>query len=82
MKMAVVWVVAACSVLIALMMEAAGTAETSVNYQTTRRKNLKDSQTFSPHHLAHKYWWFRNNMFIWSWLHVTILCAPLPPKKD
>jgi hypothetical protein len=50
-KMAVFWVVALCS-LIALMMEAASTSETSVNcYQTTlhnpedlhtrRRENLK-----------------------------------------
>jgi hypothetical protein len=34
----------ACIVLITLMMEAASTSETSVNfYQTTRRQNPKDS---------------------------------------
>jgi hypothetical protein len=57
MKMAVFWVVAPCSlvevyrrfrgacwVLIALMMEAASSSETSVNfYQTTRRYNSEDS---------------------------------------
>jgi hypothetical protein len=49
MKMAVFWVVAPCSLvevyqLIALMMEAARTSETLVNfYQTTRRYNLEDS---------------------------------------
>jgi hypothetical protein len=55
-KMAVFWVVAPCSVvgvyqrfrgpccLIALMMEAARTSETLVNfYQTTRRYNPEDS---------------------------------------
>jgi hypothetical protein len=43
MKMAVFWVVAPCS-LVALMMEAARTSETLVNfYQITRRYNLKDS---------------------------------------
>jgi hypothetical protein len=40
-KMAVFWVVAPC---IALMMEAAKTSETMVNfYQTTRRYNPEDS---------------------------------------
>jgi hypothetical protein len=40
MKMAVFWVVAPCS----LMMEAASTSETSVNfYQTTRRYNPEES---------------------------------------
>jgi hypothetical protein len=52
MKMAVFWVVAPCSLvevhrrtlLIALMMEAASTTETSVNfYQTTRRYNPEAS---------------------------------------
>jgi hypothetical protein len=38
--MAVIWVVAPCSLVITLMMEAASTSETSVNfYQTTRRIN-------------------------------------------
>jgi hypothetical protein len=53
MKMAVFWVVEPCSLvevlptLIALMMEAASTSETSVNvYQTTRRNNPEDSH---PH---------------------------------
>jgi hypothetical protein len=42
-KMAVFWVVVPCS-LVALMMEAARTSETLVNfYQTTRRYNPKDS---------------------------------------
>jgi hypothetical protein len=50
MKMAVFWVVAPCSLveviiaIIALMMEAARTSETLVNfYQTTRRYNPEDS---------------------------------------
>jgi hypothetical protein len=46
MKMAVFWIVAPCSLVeaITLMMEAASTSETSVNfYQTTRRNNPKDS---------------------------------------
>jgi hypothetical protein len=43
MKMTVFWVVASCRA-IALMMEAAGTYEISVNfYQTTRRNNPEDS---------------------------------------
>jgi hypothetical protein len=56
-KMVVFWVVAPCSLvkvyrrfrgLIALMMEAASTSETSVNfYQTTRRNNLEDSHLLS-----------------------------------
>jgi hypothetical protein len=42
-KMAVFWVVTPCS-LIALMMEAARTSETLINfYQTTRRYNPEDS---------------------------------------
>jgi hypothetical protein len=42
-KVAIFWVVGPCS-LIALMMEAAITSETLVNfYQTTRRKNPEDS---------------------------------------
>jgi hypothetical protein len=42
--MAVFWVVAPCSLAIALMMEAARTSETLVNfYQTTRRYNPEDS---------------------------------------
>jgi hypothetical protein len=41
--MAVFWV-ALCSLAIILMMEAASTSETSVNfYQTTRRNNPEDS---------------------------------------
>jgi hypothetical protein len=49
MKMAVFWVVARCSLIEvyrrqALMMEAASTSETSVNfYQTTRHNNPEDS---------------------------------------
>jgi hypothetical protein len=47
MNMAVLWVVAPCSLVIraiALMMEAASTSETSViSYQTTRRNNPEDS---------------------------------------
>jgi hypothetical protein len=43
-KMAVFWVVALCSDKIALMMEAARTSETLVNwYQTTQRYNAEDS---------------------------------------
>jgi hypothetical protein len=43
MKMAVFWVIAPCSVSVALMVERASTSETSVNfYQTTRRKNPED----------------------------------------
>jgi hypothetical protein len=42
MKKTVFWVVAPC--ILSLMMEAASTSETSVNfYQTTRRNNLEDS---------------------------------------
>jgi hypothetical protein len=52
MKMAVFWVVAPCSLivnhqgdLIALMMEAGSTSETSVNfYQTTRRSHRPDDE--------------------------------------
>jgi hypothetical protein len=43
-KMVVFWVVAPCSLAIALMMEAARTSETLVNfYQTTRHYNPEDS---------------------------------------
>jgi hypothetical protein len=43
MKMAVFWVIAPCS-LVALMMEAARTSETLVNfYQITRRYNPEDN---------------------------------------
>jgi hypothetical protein len=42
--MAVFWVVAPCSLAIALMMEAARTSETLVNFfQTTRHYNPEDS---------------------------------------
>jgi hypothetical protein len=42
--MAVLWVVAQCDELIALMMEAVSTSETFLNfYQTTRRYNQEDS---------------------------------------
>jgi hypothetical protein len=45
MQMAVFWVVAPCRPIIALMMEATSTSETSVNfYQTTRCNNPEDSQ--------------------------------------
>jgi hypothetical protein len=44
MKIPVFWVVVPCSRAIALMMEAARTSETLVNfYQTTRRYNPEDS---------------------------------------
>jgi hypothetical protein len=52
MKMAVFWDVARCSVvdiasIIALMMEAVSSSETSVSvYQTTRRKIPEDSHLF------------------------------------
>jgi hypothetical protein len=48
--MVVFWVVAPCSLAIALMMEAASTCETLVNfYQTTWRHNPEDShQLYSP----------------------------------
>jgi hypothetical protein len=45
MKMAVFWVAA---MIIALMMEAINTSETSVNfYQTTRRNNPEDSHLYT-----------------------------------
>jgi hypothetical protein len=40
MKMAVFWVVAPCSLVIALMMELASTSETSVIFYQTRRRNI------------------------------------------
>jgi hypothetical protein len=47
MKIAAFWVVAPCSLV--MMMEAASTSETLVNfYQTTRRYNPEDSH----HHLC------------------------------
>jgi hypothetical protein len=53
--MAVFWVVAPCSlveeVIIALMMEAASTSETLVNfYQTTRHNNPEDSHIYTRRH--------------------------------
>jgi hypothetical protein len=46
--MADLWVVAPCSLAIALMMEAARTSETLVNfYQTTRRYNPEDNHLLS-----------------------------------
>jgi phage-related holin len=43
-KMAVFWVIALCSLVEALMMDATKTYETLVNfYQTTRRYNPEDS---------------------------------------
>jgi hypothetical protein len=48
MKMAVFWVVASCSLAIALMMEPARTTETLVTfYQTTRRYNPEDNHLLS-----------------------------------
>jgi hypothetical protein len=49
MKMAVFWVAAPCSlVLAASIIRAANTSETSVNYyQTTRRKNPQDNHLLS-----------------------------------
>jgi hypothetical protein len=44
MKMAVFWVVTPCSMIVTLMMEAASTSETLVNfYQNTLRNNSEDS---------------------------------------
>jgi hypothetical protein len=44
MKIAVFWVVVSCTLLIALMIAAASTSETSVNfYRTTRHYNPEDS---------------------------------------
>jgi hypothetical protein len=44
MEMTVFWDVVPCSIAIALMMEAASTSETSVNfYRTTRSNNPEDS---------------------------------------
>jgi hypothetical protein len=59
MQMAVFWVVAPCTLvevyrsfsgalIIALMMEAASTSVTSVNYQTTRRNNPEDGHLHIP----------------------------------
>jgi hypothetical protein len=51
--MAVFWVVAPCSliVLIALMVDAASTSETSVNfYQTTLRNNPENSHLHTRRH--------------------------------
>jgi hypothetical protein len=48
-KMVVFWVVAPSSLAIALMMEAARTSETLVNfYQTTRRYNPEGSHISKP----------------------------------
>jgi hypothetical protein len=54
MKMTVFWDVAPCNLVgrIALMMEAASTSETSVNfYQTTRRNIPEDSHLQIPTYL-------------------------------
>jgi hypothetical protein len=49
MKGTVFWDVVACEGLIALIMEAASTSETSVNfYQTTRRNITEQSSSYSP----------------------------------
>jgi hypothetical protein len=61
MKMAVFWVVVPCS-HIAMMMEAAGTSETLVNfYQTTWHYNPEDS------HLRWKYYLKLLEMFSHFW---------------
>jgi hypothetical protein len=53
MKIAVFWVVAPCSLAIALMMEAARSSETLVNfYQTTRCYNPEDSNLHYVYKLA------------------------------
>jgi hypothetical protein len=52
-KMFVFWVVAPCSLamIIALMMKAASTSETSVNfYQSTRRYNPEESHIYIRRH--------------------------------
>jgi hypothetical protein len=42
MKMTVFWVVAPCTAIIALKMEAASTSETSVDFYQTRRRNIPE----------------------------------------
>jgi hypothetical protein len=56
MKMAVFWVVELCSLvevisIIALMMEAASTSETSVNFYQTTQKTAILFHYFSPCHI-------------------------------
>jgi hypothetical protein len=70
MKMAIFWVVTATIIrAIALMMEAASTSETSVNfYQTTRRNNPEDS------HLL--------GLYILSVYVILLVRECLGPKKD
>jgi hypothetical protein len=42
MKMTVIWVVVPCRAIIGLMMEVAGTSETSVNFYQTTRRNIPE----------------------------------------
>jgi hypothetical protein len=64
--MAVFWVVAPCSLAIALMMEAARTSETLVNfYHTIRRYNLEDN-----HLRTHR----RENLISYLWSGLLALC--------
>jgi hypothetical protein len=71
MKMAVFWDVASCSLVevyrrfIALMMEAASTAETSVNfYQNTRRNIPDDSHLVSDAITANVYLLGNHRLFL------------------
>jgi hypothetical protein len=54
MKIIVFWVVALCSLVIALMMEVASTSETSViSTKTTRRYNPEDSHILSTYAIVY-----------------------------